>query len=636
MSAVFFAACLVVSLLTAVPQSHASDQGSFGDRVTGNAASAPHPETGTNGWDSTQDSNVCTASDVTKFSCSSLMRRFYLHGNEVSLDNWYNKVSAQTPGVTPMLPGFTAPQLRSAYSLSGSGDGSRVIALVDAYYYPTALNDLNSYRSHYGSNSTPLRSCDLTANNQPTFPTSGQGCFAQINQNGVSANFPASNVGWNQEEALDLDMATGLCPDCSIVLVAANSASFPDLNVAVGAASQLRGIVAISNSYGSAVDISESSMFGASVDNYLKASNRGIAVTASSGDNGYGVGAPASFSSVVGVGGTSLTLNPNGSRATETTWSGAGSGCSQLNMKPSWQNVSNSICSGKVISDVSAVANPSTGVLVIYNGSSYIFGGTSVSSPIIAAAFALAGSTGSGVNIQAASRLWSLPSGFYDVTFGSNGSCAISALCNSAVGWDGPTGLGALNGLAPFAQVPAQPPTSQAPLLITNVNTSNPVGTQVSITWSGGSGIGAVSFNVIGSNCALNQNVLTASLSASCSVTVTKAASTGYLASTSNPTVFTFAQVAQTITFTAPTSLPLIPATYTLTATSSSGLTPAIASTTPAICTVSGLLLTLVTAGTCTLTASQAGNNIYGPAPVITRSISLVKATILRSVNSTP
>jgi hypothetical protein len=161
----------------------------------------------------------------------------------------------------------------------------------------------------------------------------------------------------------------------------------------------------------------------------------------------------------VAVGGTRLVSDASARGWTESAWgagpnSGAGSGCSAYEPKPSWQHDSG--CTNRTQADVSAVADPATGVAVRYNGNWYTFGGTSASSPIIASAFALAGGPFPGT--YPASSLYAAPSGFNDVVGGNNDvewhTCPVgSYLCNGIVGYDGPTGLGTPNGIAAFASV---------------------------------------------------------------------------------------------------------------------------------------------------------------------------------------
>jgi len=208
----------------------------------------------------------------------------------------------------------------------------------------------------------------------------------------------------------------------------------------VNYAASVPGVVAISNSYGGS-DTSQISAY----------EHPGIAITASTGDNGYGVESPASFDSVVAVGGTSLRKDSSIRGWSETAWSGAGSGCSTLNAAPSWQS-SATQCSGKANADVSAVADPNTGVAVYDSTPNHgvagwlVFGGTSASSPIVASVYALSGNTAG----YPASYTWGHSSALNDVVSGSNGSCPTIVWCNAGAGWDGPTGLGTPNGTSAF------------------------------------------------------------------------------------------------------------------------------------------------------------------------------------------
>jgi subtilase family serine protease len=178
----------------------------------------------------------------------------------------------------------------------------------------------------------------------------------------------------------------------------------------------------------------------------------GIAVTASSGDSGFGVEYPASSRFVTAVGGTTLTRSSNARGWTETAWSGAGSGCSRFNTALSGQAGVNTGCSRRAVADVSAVANPATGVAVFdstaFQGQSgwLVFGGTSVSAPIIASVYGLAGNAASINN----NFPYTHSTALFDVTSGTNGNCNPAQLCRARAGWDGPTGLGTPNGTGAF------------------------------------------------------------------------------------------------------------------------------------------------------------------------------------------
>ena len=337
---------------------------------------------------------------------------------------------AVAPNGKPVNPtaisGKTPTDIQSAYKLTGLKSGGRTVAIVDAYGYPNAERDLGVYRSQFG-----LSSC-----------TKANGCLTVMSQTGSTTSLPRTDVGWSQEQALDLDAVSAACPDCKIVLVQAKSASFADLGAAVNQAAKVSGVVAISNSYGGG-DVSDAS-YGAPYN------HSGIAVTASTGDDGYQGGSfPASSHYVTAVGGTSLNKASNTRGWTESAWSGAGSGCTTLNTAPSGQSSSATACSGRAIADVSAVADPNTGLAVYAptnsSSSSWAqYGGTSLSSPLVASVYALSGNTAGYANTIP----YAHASGLFDVTSGSNGSCA--SWCSAKTGWDGPTGLGTPNGTSAF------------------------------------------------------------------------------------------------------------------------------------------------------------------------------------------
>jgi subtilase family serine protease len=340
--------------------------------------------------------------------------------------------------------GLGPSQIQSAYKLGGLNAAGRTVAIVDAYDDPKAESDLAKYRSTFG-----LPAC-----------TTANGCFKKVNQNGAASPLPAGDYGWAMEISLDLDAVSAACPSCHILLVEANSATDTDLMKAVDTAVASPGVVAVSNSYGGNED---SSILG--LDSHFN--HTGVAITASSGDSGYGVSWPASSQYVTAVGGTKLATASNARGWTETAWSGAGSGCSAFEPKPSWQHDAG--CAKRTVADVSAVADPSSGLGVYdtYNscGSSGLcdllislglvqgldgwaqVGGTSLSSPLVASAYALAGNTSS---VVYGSYPYSHTGSLFDVTSGSNGSCGGSYLCTAGAGYDGPTGLGTPNGTGGF------------------------------------------------------------------------------------------------------------------------------------------------------------------------------------------
>ncbi len=349
--------------------------------------------------------------------------------------------STPTSGLVRPLVGvsYGANQLRKAYSIRALGSRSRVIAIIDAYHSGTAFDDLTMYREMF--NLGPMDNCGQPNTRPTSVPAGKNPCFLQLTQSGEVATASTTEAsGWAQETALDIEMAAAFCPKCSILLVEAKLASFKSLEAAVATASRFKGVKAISNSYGGS-DANEQDYPA-----YAAASELGIAVTASSGDSGYGVSSPASFSTVVAVGGTSLYLDARGSYSREAAWASGGSGCSTLNPAANWQDSALTDCLGKSAADVAAVADPATGVTVAYDSNWMVFGGTSVSSPIIAALYALKADFGDSAGDFTASQADQL----HDVSRGSNGSCQRKIWCNAGLGWDGPTGFGSPNGGGAF------------------------------------------------------------------------------------------------------------------------------------------------------------------------------------------
>jgi subtilase family serine protease len=326
----------------------------------------------------------------------------------------------------PAAGALSPTQVRAAYGLTGI-DSTRTVAIVDAYGYTNLARDLATYRSYYNLPACPLGTC-LTI----------------MNQTGGST-LPAMDLGWAQEQALDVDAVSATCPSCKILVVQANSASIADLGAAVSTAAKQAGVVAISNSYGGG-DLSDAT-YGAPYN------HPGIAITASTGDNGYkGASFPASSAYVTAVGGTSLSMSGT-TRVSETVWSGSGSGCSSYNTALAVAAPFATGCAKRAMADVSAAANPSTGGLAVYYPSSSTsstwgqFGGTSESSPIIASVYALAGSGYSNATPYTQGTSGNL----HDVTSGSNARhCPVSQWCKARTGWDGPTGLGTPNGTGAF------------------------------------------------------------------------------------------------------------------------------------------------------------------------------------------
>jgi subtilase family protein len=401
--------------------------------------------------------------------------------------------SVPTVEFTEPIRGSLSPSnILSAYGLTGATPPTpQTIALVDAYDDATIEHDLDVFDKQFG-----LSAC-----------TAANGCLRKVNQSGKATPLPASSGekerGWAQEIATDVEVSHGVCPSCQIVLVETNSNSNASLYAGEQTAAAL-GANEISNSWGGQEPNADNAAFN----------HPGIVITASSGDYGYldwfseepaqAANYPASSPHVVAVGGTRLTLSAAKTWESESVWNDGGSsggklegsgadggGCSGRFGAPAWQlalpNWGAVGCGTmRAVSDISADGDPYSGVAVYDSTESprgekgwAAIGGTSVASPIIAAAFALAGGS-QGVAYPARllyENLQQDPASLHDVVSGSNGeclkkfkknagtsgctveeeahSCTAQAICLAGSGYDGPSGVGTPNGLAAF-----QPPVN--------------------------------------------------------------------------------------------------------------------------------------------------------------------------------
>lgn len=317
------------------------------------------------------------------------------------------------PAVAPA--GYGPSDLRQAYNLTA--DSTQTVAIVDAYDDPTAESDMATYRFQYA-----LPSC-----------TSGSGCFTKVGQTGGTPP-SGTNAKWEVETSLDLDMVSAICPSCHILLVeAADNMStnlYPAEDYAAGHAKF------VSNSW----DVQE---YAAETIDDGHFNHRGVAITVSSGDTAFGALYPATSQYVTAVGGTTLSRASNARGWTESAWSDAGSGCSAYEPRTAWEPVFQ-LCNNREEADVSAVADPNTGVAVYQTGPGWEeVGGTSAAAPIIASVYALAGTPGP--NDYPVTYPYTYPAQLNDVTTGSNGFCPPTPMCSAGPGWDGPTGLGTPN-----------------------------------------------------------------------------------------------------------------------------------------------------------------------------------------------
>jgi hypothetical protein len=330
--------------------------------------------------------------------------------------------------IDPNVNGLAPSDFQTRYKLPSTKGSGQVVALVDAYDQPNAASDLQTYRTQWGL---------------------GKGKFNKYNQSGQKKNYPEScsvSSGWCVEEDLDIEMVAAVCPKCTIDLIETEPNSLPTGDVE---AVKL-GAHIVSNSwicYGSN-NCAPTSDFNA----------KGVVYLAATGDRGYNLnGAPESLSTVVAVGGTTLTKS--GSKYTEVVWPDAGGGCSDNGggsgvAKPSWQK--DKSCKFRTDGDVAAVACVCVAEYDSLNGGWFLVGGTSVASPMNAGIFALAGNANSQ---NAGQNFWALTGkarkqDLHYISSGSDGTCGGSYLCTAGTKqfgeYAGPIGWGTPNGIKAY------------------------------------------------------------------------------------------------------------------------------------------------------------------------------------------
>ncbi|WP_156898060.1 S53 family peptidase [Methylocapsa acidiphila] len=359
--------------------------------------------------------------------------RFFVPYQETQAQS---QTQAATPKLGPPLAGFffnTPASLACIYSVVSASSGcdpnivtkvstygSKVIAIVDAYHNSSALADLQTYSTQFGLPAPNL---------QIVYATGVQ---------------PPVDFNWAGEEALDLDMAHALAPNAKIILVEAASNSNADLLLAEDVAS---GLVAaagggqVSNSWGQGEFVGETTL-----DSHFTTPK--VVYFASTGDD-PGTQWPSVSANIVAVGGTTVVRSASGAFLGETTWASGGGGPSTYVARPTYQNgIAGVVGTARGVPDVSAVANPSTGVWVYCStgcgnapiNSWFGIGGTSVSSPLVAALTNAAGHFGVSTFAELKSLYALLGSNrFNDITLGL---CGIGSAYSAVAGWDFCTGVG--------------------------------------------------------------------------------------------------------------------------------------------------------------------------------------------------
>ena len=535
--------------------------------------------------------------------------------------------------------GLRPQDLDAAYGLPKTPVSTQTIAIVTAGGDPTIKKDLANYDSEFGLPGCPGETP----------------CPTVLDAQG-KRHLPPVEGDAPLETSLDVEVAHAVCPGCDLLLIEASSASLAAFEEATDTAARL-GAEEVSISWGEA-EPAQVIEGGAAFD------HPGVVITAAAGDTGYLNWAspeaergrpeyPASSPDVIAVGGTDLELGPTGEWRGEQVWDqlepddeAGGSGCSTLFDAPSWQLELadwNAVGCGEMraTADVAAISDPALGVAV-YDATKDTeghkpgwrrLGGTSVGAPLTAAAFALAGGAhGVAYPAQTLYRNAALDPGLvHDITTGTNGACALvlgrgcsaqeqgadcasRPICVAGSGYDGPTGLGSLQGIGVleprlgFRTLPPSPARRGDSFAVEAIVEAT--GQPATVT------------SVTPAVCTVAAGEATLLAAGACTLAATQA---GYLEAQQS---FTVARTNQQVGFTtsAPTDAVEGGPAYAAAASASSGLPVAFVTTTPSVCGIDGDGVVPLSAGLCTIAAEQAGDAEYEPARSATQSYAVAAA----------
>jgi subtilase family serine protease len=342
------------------------------------------------------------------------------------------------PSVPWTVKGYTPQQIKGSYGLAASGlDGEgQTVAIIDAFASPTILADVNHWSVNRG------------------LPTMTPSQLVQVVPPGIykrPENPQMDPQGWYGEETLDVEAVHGMAPAAKIVYVGAPN-NRRDLDAALNHVVDMHLAQIVTNSYGfSTTEFLPPGYVKSVEDTLIQAAVEGIGVYFSSGDDGdesinFGFATtdwPASSPWVTSVGGTSLGIAADNTRAVETGWGtsnyscnsttivctrtgwlyGAGGGVSVVFSEPDYQKAAGISLSGRGVPDVAALADPQTGLLVgqtqVFPDGTYYdeyrIGGTSLASPIFAGIMALADQRAGHAHGFANPLLYANKAAFYDV-----------------------------------------------------------------------------------------------------------------------------------------------------------------------------------------------------------------------------
>ncbi len=360
------------------------------------------------------DSVIVPDSDVAHWERGDYLHTCFLIHNPIASN-----------GIRPMgglgpAGGMTPTQVRSFYGIPSTG-GSQVIAIIDAYDTPNALNDFNTFSKQF----------KLPVETSTTATAGTNKVFQVVYQNGQK---PPSGVftGWDVETALDIEWAHAMAPSAKIVLIEAQAAD-DNLYACVDIATKIANVKEVSMSWGGGEFTGETSY-----DSHFP-TGKGIVYFAATGDSGAGTIYPSTSPNVVACGGTTVNTDANGKFTSEIGWSGSGGGPSTVELKPKYQvGIANTSPVWRSVPDMAALADPNTGVSVYeaWNGGWFVVGGTSVATPLLAGMTNESGYFLADTPTELALVYTYMATIFRDIVSGSNGAYSCTK------GYDYVTGVG--------------------------------------------------------------------------------------------------------------------------------------------------------------------------------------------------
>ena len=419
--ALFLLCLLVAACASAGTGSATTSSTPNGSTPTSTSVSAPYP-------------TDTTANDICPFHLSS-------------------PVSCQTPQSMRIAYGL-APLIAKGFT----GKGQTIVDIV-SFGSPTLQQDMDTYDQQF--NLPPITVQQISPLNEPISDPRND------------------RASWASETTLDVEIMHALAPDANIVVLTSPVAEtegtigLPEFRQLLQYTIDHKLGNIVSQSWGASEMTLKDAAGQAEIQNwdalYKQATTQdGLTIFSSSGDNGatdYADINETQFSStpttsfpaddpwITSVGGTSL--NRSGTAFSEIAWNQSGGGFSSFFSTPTYQqglpvSIQNLQQKRRGVPDVSADADPYTGLAMYQNGMWSTAGGTSASAPLWSALMAIAnqmaghplGFINTGLYKLASSAHYAQD--FHDITVGNNSSQGVTGY-DAGPGWDAITGWGSPN-----------------------------------------------------------------------------------------------------------------------------------------------------------------------------------------------